>query len=120
MQPRYKFSVMQKHRLIRQLVAGAMLMLFILSIMPRLYLHEVFAAHKDLVENTCQDQPTIGKDGFTCDLNDLVATSPFTETETSIALNPEIDFPVLHTRYTSQIATAAPECFSLRGPPVLA
>jgi hypothetical protein len=97
-----------------------MLLLFTLSIMPKLYLHDVFAAHHDKIGNAGHSQPGIIKDGYSCDVNDLVATSPFTGTEKIAAFNPEIDFPVLHTRYTSQIATAAPECFTLRGPPVLA
>lgn len=111
---------MQKHPAIRRFAAGVMLMLFVLSIMPRLYLHDVFASHKDIANDISQHLTTIEKDGFSCDLNDLVATSPFTEASTTIVFNTEIDFPVLHTRYTSQIATAAPECFSLRGPPMLA
>jgi hypothetical protein len=119
LQLRYKFLHLQKHRTIRGFAAGAMLMIFTLSIMPRLYLHDIFASHQDMI-NTGHAQPGIVKDGFSCDVSELVATSPFTETEKTISFNPEIHFPVLHTRYTSQIATAAPECFTLRGPPVLA
>jgi hypothetical protein len=111
---------LQKHPIIRGFVAGTMLLLFTLSIMPKLYLHDFFAAHQDKISNTNPSQPGIVKDGYSCDVNDLVATSPFTDTEKITAINPEIDFPVFHTRYTSQIATAAPECFTLRGPPVLA
>ena len=87
--------------------------------MPKLYLHDIFASHQDIVTNT-GGEPGIVKNGYSCDVNDLVATSPFTETEQSTEFRPEIFFPVLHTRYTSQIATAAPDCFTLRGPPVLA
>jgi hypothetical protein len=94
-----------------------MLMLFTLSIMPKLYLHDIFAAHQDMMSTT---EPGIVKNGYSCDVNDLVATSPFTETDKVIKFNPEIEFAVFHTRYTSQIATAAPECFTLRGPPMLA
>ncbi len=92
-------------------------MLFTLSIMPKLYLHDIFASHQDKITNISHTDPGFVKDGYSCDVNDLVATSPFTETDKTIQLDPEIDFPVLHTRYTSQIATAAPECFTLRGPP---
>jgi hypothetical protein len=111
---------LQKHRIIRGSTTGALLLLFMLSIMPKLYLHDIFATHQDLIRNSGQTQPGIIKDGYSCDVNDLVATSPFTESEKVTVFNPEIDFAVFHTRYTSQIATAAPECFSLRGPPVLA
>jgi hypothetical protein len=87
--------------------------------MPKLYLHDIFAGHNDIVNYT-GSEPGITKDGYSCDVNDLVATSPFTATDKHIEFNPEIDFPVLHTRYSSQIATAAPPCFTLRGPPMLA
>jgi hypothetical protein len=95
------------------------LLLFTLSIMPKLFLHDIFAAHQDIITHT-DGEPGLVKNGYSCDVNDLVATSPFTETVQNIELRSEIFFPVLHTRYTSQIATAAPECFTLRGPPVLA
>jgi hypothetical protein len=108
-----------KHSIIRGFAGCALLLLFTLSIMPRLYLHDIFASHQDIITNT-GGEPGIVKNGYSCDVSDLVATSPFTETEQTIELRPEIFFPVLHTRYTSQIATAAPDCFTLRGPPVLA
>lgn len=111
---------MQKHKIIHAFIAGALLLLFTLSIMPKLYLHDIFATHQDLITNNGQTQPGILKDGYSCAVNDLVATSPFTETEKVTLFNPEIHFPVLHTRYTSQIAAAAPGYFTLRGPPVLA
>jgi hypothetical protein len=120
LQLRYNFPGLQKHKNIQGFIAGALLLLFTLSIMPKLYLHDLFATHQDLIINTGQTEPGIIKDGYSCDVNDLVATSPFTETENVIVFNPEIDYPVLHTRYTSQIAAAAPACFTLRGPPVLA
>ena len=111
---------MQKRGIIRCFTASALLLLFTLSIMPKLYLHDIFAAHQDIITNTNSSEPGILKDGYSCDINELVATSPFTETDKQVVVSPEIEFPVLHTRYTSQIATAAPECFTLRGPPMLA
>ena len=87
--------------------------------MPKLYLHDIFASHQDIITHT-DGEAGISKNGYSCDVNDLVATSPFTETHLSADFRPEIFFPVLHTRYTSQIATAAPDCFTLRGPPALA
>jgi hypothetical protein len=88
--------------------------------MPRLYLHDIFAVHKDFVTRTHSIEPGIVKNGYNCQVNNLVATSPFTESEEMVTVDGEIDFPVLHTRYTSQIASAAPDRFTLRGPPVLA
>lgn len=111
---------MQRVRIIKRFGAGILLLLFMLSIMPRLYLHDIFAAHQDIITNTSDAGPGIVKNGYSCDINDLVATSPFTETGKAITIQPDIYFPVLHTRYTSQIATAAPDCFTLRGPPSLA
>lgn len=111
---------MQKNRIIRGFTAGILLVIFTLSIMPRLYLHDIFASHQDIISKVDHDHPGIVKDGYSCDINDQVATSPFTELSQATELNQEIDFPVLHTRYTSQIATAAPDCFTLRGPPALA
>lgn len=117
LQLRYIYIDLQKQGIIRGFTAGALLLLFTLSIMPKLYLHDIFAAHQDMITST---EPGIVKNGYSCDVNDQVATSPFTETEKIVEITPGIYFAVLHTRYTSQIATAAPPCFSLRGPPMLA
>lgn len=87
--------------------------------MPRVYLHDIFASHQDNITKVESDQASIVKFGYNCDINDTVATSPFTGTTPVIEIPAEIYFPVFHTRYTSQIATAAPSCFTLRGPPVL-
>ncbi len=102
-----------------RLGAGILLLLFALSIMPRLYLHDLFASHQDIITHTSDAEPGIVKNGYNCNLNDLVATSPFTETVKVVTVDADLYFPVLHTRYTSQIATAAPDCFTRRGPPSL-
>jgi hypothetical protein len=77
------------------------------------------ADHKDesSVVLHCHDQH-ISKVGFTCDCNNLVSTSPYTE-------EPALQIPVPCTialtayvnRFTAPVYTAAIFFSSLRGPP---
>lgn len=97
-----------------------LLLFFTLSITPRLYLHDIFASHQDMITKSSSHEAELKKDGYSCNLNELVATSPFTESATAVTIETPLYFPELHVRYTSQVASATPQFFALRGPPLLA
>src|SRR5687768_10253481 len=72
-----------------------MLILFTFSITPKLFLHDLFTNHTDTVyKKTVDDKAQVSKSGFTCDCNDLVATSPFTEHKNAIELPILFDYQV--------------------------
>jgi hypothetical protein len=101
-----------------QLAAFVMLMLFTLSITPKLYLHAVFADHTDVVYKKANNGETqVSKYGFTCDINNQVATSPFTEHDDA----PETGIVTVYRSFTahvaSQIVSTTRFYFQLRGPP---
>lgn len=96
-----------------------MLLIFTMSITPKVFLHDLTADHKDesSVILDCHDQH-ISKVGFTCDCNNLVSTSPYTE-------EPALQIPVpgaivlvaYVNRFTDPVYTAELFFTSLRGPP---
>lgn len=96
-----------------------MLLIFTLSITPKVFLHDLTADHKDeaSVILHCHDQH-VSRVGFTCDCNNLVSTSPYTEEAVfqmplpgAIALVPYVN------RFTDPVYTAEIFFSSLRGPP---
>ena len=96
-----------------------MLVIFSLSITPRVFLHELLADHQDMVLKGKQQGDYIGKDGFTCDINDLVATSPFTQVQETVQISSPTVYhhPVAWFRETS--FQFAPPYIDSRGPPSL-
>ena len=57
-----------------------LLLIFIISITPTLYLHEIFAGHSDAsIAIAKSPGEQVRAAGFACDCDSLVATSPFTE-----------------------------------------
>lgn len=98
-----------------------MLFLFVLSITPRLYLHDWLADHTDTSYNKTEaGKAHVGKAGFSCDVNSWVATSPFIEQEvmSEILLFSRYRQLVLH--FPSQIIAQTHFLFELRGPPAKA
>jgi hypothetical protein len=59
------------------------LLLFIFSITPKKYLHDLIADHVDLSFSRSSDVPAIKKAEFNCQFDHLVTESPFTYKETS-------------------------------------
>ena len=104
--------------IIRQLLAGVLLLVFTFSITPKKFLHDAFANHKDkpaLISsgNTLQ----FGLSGFMCKCDNLVAESPFTDEAAYFHFVPFQFFsvqkdPALYHFYSSTFFF-----FELRGPP---
>jgi hypothetical protein len=99
-----------------------MLLIFTMSITPKVFLHDLTADHKDEVSVVlhCHDQH-IDKVGFTCDCNNLVSTSPYTVEPALSIPGPQ---PVVLAGYTQpcaeKIYAATILYSSLRGPPASA
>jgi hypothetical protein len=113
-------SLTIQHSILRRSLAGILLMLFAFSIMPKKILHDWIVSHTDGVSATAKSEVAqVGKAGFNCNCQNLVAESPFT------ADNQCIDF-ALHLSHAtrpgtspSQVYTADLFFYSLRGPPAI-
>ena len=111
---------MRKNSWLYRSTAFVMLFLFTLSITPRLYLHDWLANHTDSVfKETDTGKAQVCIRGFSCDVNNWVATSPFIEQEGSpdILLFSVYQQLVLH--FPSQMIAQTPFFFELRGPPAI-
>jgi hypothetical protein len=104
---------------IKRLPAGFMLVVFAISITPRIALHTWFAAHKDAVvkkfSNTGQLQ--FAKASFNCNCVTIVAESPFTEPGNSFEFYTFRPFTVRQTLLTFTFYSTKYLLYSLRGPP---
>ena len=96
-----------------------MLFFFSLSITPRLFLHALFADHKDTVSRVVKKGDNVGNTGFTCDCNNLVATSPFTDTHDEISIGIQTSYQESVALFSTRIFQNTHQFFELRGPPVL-
>jgi hypothetical protein len=106
-----------QNRLIRSITAFVMLVFFSLSITPRLFLHELFADHQDMVLKEKQHSDFVGKDGFTCDINDLVATSPFTYQYYELEFKQYSPYEKPVAFFVETVFRQVPHFNALRGPP---
>ena len=97
-----------------------MLIVFAFSITPTIVLHNWLANHTDTSKksgDTKADQ--ISKKTFNCHCDNLVAESPFTETETFKSLSPLSIFAVTTIVDIVQLPSSPTIFYSLRGPPVV-
>jgi hypothetical protein len=104
--------------IIRQLLAGFLLLIFIFSITPKKFLHDAIANHKDKVAVvTAGNEKQLSNSGFICKCDSLVAESPFTN---EILYFDLAQFPVFSIQKDTQLYhfyTSDYFFFALRGPP---
>ena len=105
-----------KHRI--HIVASGLLLLMVLSIMPKTFLHELFANHQDV--EVCNDSkvqgPCIHKQGYSCQQADLVVPSAYTCSDAD--LEKDFSFLIVETSdYTSALLSDFHSFSSGRGPP---
>jgi hypothetical protein len=73
-----KYLLAQKP-ILRQLLAGVLLLVFTFSIAPKRFLHDAIANHKDKIAIVSPGgNPQVSHTGFICKCDNLVAESPFT------------------------------------------
>jgi len=109
---------MYKNRVIRDLTAGTMLMLFALSITPKQLLHYVITGHKHSYLNSGGTENLHAtKNNFQCNWNDQLIVSPFTDEPDFQLPQPVLFYASYSNHYTLNYFSSEVFFSSLRGPP---
>lgn len=108
---------MYKNKAIKSVAAVLMLCIFIFSITPKQWLHDIVTKHKDSVFVSFDGKQSLSRTGFHCDCDNLVLQSPFI----NYNLNVEIRLPEIFVQRQlasiSNIVSYYHFFSSLRGPP---
>jgi len=97
-----------------------MLCVFAFSITPTIILHNWLADHTDAVKKTSTGgQDHVGKKLYNCHCDNIVAESPFTESNSFVFSPQRPVFVVTKTGNTVSLSTSEPLSRSLRGPPAV-
>jgi len=108
------------HQIIRPLAAFLLLLIFTLSIIPKRYLHDIFANHTEAESHQAeQGKLIVSEAGFNCDCDNLVGTSPCAELDELITSPIQLQYPLFPTHYHYSVPPEPAHFFELRGPPVL-
>jgi hypothetical protein len=105
---------------IRKLYAFCFLLLFAISITPKIYFHDAVADHKDAT-TTCahpeKPKACLHQQGYNCELNDPVISSPYLSVTIATWSLPEIYFTISPA---PSVVSIKQECLihkESRGPP---
>lgn len=106
---------------IRPFIAGVMLLVFAFAITPKRYLHNLLVNHKDVVsyQKLTNGKTEFSKAGFHCAIDNLVATSPFTDVEEKSYNKLPVVFIAYAEVALSLNVSEEHSYFNLRGPPAL-
>jgi hypothetical protein len=100
-------------------ISGFLICVFALGITPKQVLHDVLTNHKH-TQVVNDNIPSINKDRFNCDDENLVAESPFSDHSIIIEFVPPSIFPVKKNQLLLSYHFLHQFFFELRGPPSLA
>lgn len=111
---------MYKNKAIKNVIAVLMLCIFVFSITPKQWLHDIITNHHDSRSPvSTDDRQSISISGFHCKCDNLVVQSPFIIYEGPEAINlPEV-FVLHQTEISGNFISAYHLFSSLRGPPSL-
>ncbi|HMU09227.1 MAG TPA: hypothetical protein PKC54_04430 [Ferruginibacter sp.] len=111
---------MYKQLIIRKIFAAVLLLVFSFSITPTIILHNWIADHTDAAKKTGNcDKEQLSTEKRYCHCDNIVAESPFTETDDLIIPVPQRSFDAEPVSLVVSIISTARFYFSLRGPPVV-
>ncbi len=114
MQGLYKAST------IKRLSAGVLLLLFMFSITPKIFVHALVAGHKDVHLSIGQEgTDQLNKASFHCDVENLVVELPYLYCPFSFQLEVLRVFRDHQTRPAPQFYSPDHFIFGLRGPPAV-
>ena len=113
------FAQLKQCPVIQKFIAALLALVFLISIVPKTYFHDLIAHHKDI--SNCKQvhhKPILHQQGFNCHFDDLVVTLPFVLSAPFSYHQIEI-FPEKQKQYFTIHFYSQHHFFSeLRGPPV--
>ena len=111
---------MYDNRVIRNLTAGTMLMLFALSITPNHLLHYFITGHKhSYLKSAGTEKLQATNNNFQCNWNEQLVVSPFMGEPDFRLPQPVLVYASFTTHYTLNYFSTEVFFYSLRGPPVI-
>ena len=106
---------------IKRLLAVVLLMLFSLSITPKMFIHALVVHHQDVnlsIDHDGRDQ--LNKGGFHCNIENQVVEAPFLFYPISVDLGVPQQFREYQAEAGHQYYSFSHFIFGLRGPPAVA
>jgi len=115
-----KKTILYKQLTIRKIFAAVLLLVFSFSITPTIILHNWIADHTDAAKKTGNcDKEQLNTEKRYCHCDNIVAESPFTETDDLIIPVPQRSFAAEPGSPVIRIISSPHFYFSLRGPPIV-
>jgi hypothetical protein len=96
-----------------------MLMIFIFSITPKKYLHDLVADHTDFYGYSSHNEQTINTPGLDCEDDDLVVTVPFMEEASAFTLENTSRNSIVYFSFYQYISSKISAANDVRGPPAV-
>jgi hypothetical protein len=95
------------------------MLIFSLSITPKIALHSLVANHKDTHSHSDGRTDQLNKAGFSCDCNNQVVESPFLDYSLPAQLVAPVFFSDYQATAFQPFRSATHIIFGLRGPPAI-
>jgi len=115
------FKNLHRHLFIKRITAGLLLLLFVFSITPKQFLHDLIVQHKDDYSSISKGSlPALNKVGFQCDCNNQVVQMPYIVHPDFQLSHPALDHFTTYHSLTFGYTSADTRFSSLRGPPAKA
>jgi hypothetical protein len=102
---------------IRGFFAGILLVLFGLSITPKIALHDLIVSHKDSSSISIGGEAQLKIAGYHCDVDNLVVQVPFLVESISVTFNTPSSFATYQSKPTHNFCSSDNIVSCLRGPP---
>lgn len=103
----------------KKLIAGLLLVVFTISVVPRKYFHDIIANHEDVAfKNSTSKEKSFTAYKFNCGFVELVAVSPFLASDISVNQNDHFFFGIHNIEFSTALFKNTFDYFTHRGPPI--
>ncbi len=104
---------------IQSFTAAFLLLVMLLAIMPKQWLHYWLAQHTDIPASVAipKNGPVIHAVGYSCDVNNMVVVLPFMGEQINVIITLPISFINATTILSENIFSSGHHTFATRGPP---
>jgi hypothetical protein len=109
---------LKNNQIIKKIIALGLVLLFIFSITPKKYWHDLVVDHTDSYSFNLNNEPSVDEAGFNCHVDDLVVKSPFVEVSLLVPTTPTFIYSDAPTITLLKVKPKSVETKDSRGPPV--